>query len=892
MPSEQQTASLLGSVDWEGIQYNVRAFRQALDRGERPALEAYVSRENANRRAALIELIHEEMEVRISAGESFRLEAYLERFGDLQSEHAALRELFVAERDLRRRMMGASRANLTGNVEHAECAAPPPVRIGRYELGEVIGRGAFGVVHRAWDTTLNRAVALKRPRAGVLEAPGAVERFVREAQSAAALRHPHIVPVFDSGQSGGEPYLVSALVEGRDLAGELADRRPGYRKAAEWVAALAEALEHAHRSGVIHRDVKPSNVLIDRNSQVYLTDFGLAKSLGANATLTIDGRVIGTPAYMAPEQAQGEKTVVDARADVYGLGVIFYELLSGCRPFVGSDQMVLVRIQLEDPRPPRGLDAAIPPDLETVCLKAMAKEPGRRYSSAADFAADLRRHLRGEPVLARPVGRFGSLWRKCRRRPLLSGMAASLVLAVVAGTAGVTWQWRRAEFQRRRAVEALQHGSQALAALVPLFDPAVDAPARARREREVLPSALLEYFRNSIQHQLRSDPELRGPLTSITMSVMGLLRRIAPSDEVLRAWQEARPTFEGILRDDPTDLVVRDSFARGLGFEGLLLAEAGRLEEGGARLREANSQWQTYVALKESESIADRDCRSELDAWIGCLLDLASVEVRRGRKAEAHGRLRQALALADRVFQEQPGSEPARRNLAIVCSRLARHSRDDPPDEAISLWRRASDLIEPIAIAKPADYGVQEQLGNDLYCLGGLEDRLNRADEALADFRCAAAVYEWLVRAKPDDVANRCQLATSAHVIGRLLVDSGRSTDAIEPYRRAIEHREWLARNDPSSVRWQSDCSGSWFRLGEAFENLGRSTAAVEAYQKSVVFQRQVCARAQGENVHRTLLEDRIRKLFSLRVTLGQSAEATALARDRKEHVSAIEEGQ
>ena len=170
-------------------------------------------------------------------------------------------------------------------------------------------------------------------------------------------------------------------------------------------------------------------------------------------TLTIDGQVIGTPAYMAPEQARGEKAIVDVRTDVYGLGVILYELLTGSRPFVGSDQMVLVRIQAEDPRAPRGLDAAIPADLETVCLKAMAKEPGRRYASAADLAADLRRYLRGEPVLARPVGRLGTLWRRCRRRPLLSGLAASLVLAVVAGMAGVTWQWRRAEFQRRRAVE-------------------------------------------------------------------------------------------------------------------------------------------------------------------------------------------------------------------------------------------------------------------------------------------------------------------------------------------------------------------------------------------------------------------------------------------------------
>jgi tetratricopeptide (TPR) repeat protein len=430
---------------------------------------------------------------------------------------------------------------------------------------------------------------------------------------------------------------------------------------------------------------------------------------------------------------------------------------------------------------------------------------------------------------------------------LLSGLAASLALVVVAGTAGVTWQWQRAEFQRRRAVDAMQHGSRTLAALLPLFDPGIDAKDRARREREVLPTALLDYYRSSIQHQLDTDPELRAPLSSMTMSVMLLLSRNAPRADALRTWQEARTTFEGLIRDDPTNPVVQECAARCLTSEGMLLVESGRLAEGEARLSQASARWQAYVALQEGDPAADLNCQAGRDAWTVCLIELGPVEFRLGRKAQALDCLRQARALAEVRLGGQSGSEHARRQLAHVCSRLAPLASDLQPREAISLWQRAIDLIEPIAVEKPADHDLQDALASNIYRLGGLEDRLDLVDDALADLRRAAAIYERLLQAKPDDIAHRCQLATSNHVIGRLLADSGCSKDAIEPYRSAIAHRERLVLDQPQKPRWHDDCAGTWYRLGEALKNLGHDAEADEAFEKSKDYKRQAHALKPGE---------------------------------------------
>ncbi len=415
MRREDDLDTMLDGPVWDELQATVARFRAAMARGDRPAIEAYLPADGAHRAVFLAELVHEELEHRARAGEAVSVESYLDRFEELRSSSLFARGLDEA----------VSFWRAPGQPLHPESSVRrDPASIGRYELGEVIGRGAFGVVHRAYDATLRRTVALKRARPGAVETPEAVERFLREARAAAGLRHPGIVPIHDAGQADGEVYLVSDLIEGRNLADELAVRRPGFRLSSGWIAALAEALEHAHSLGLIHRDVKPSNVLIDAEDRVYLTDFGLAKSDGGDATLTADGQLIGTPAYMAPEQAESGPRSVDARTDVYSLGVILYELLTGSRPFAGAGAMLLARIREEDPRPPRRLDGTIPRDLETICLKCLRKAPRDRYATAGALADDLRRYLAGRPIVARPVPAWERAAKWARRRPATAALGA------------------------------------------------------------------------------------------------------------------------------------------------------------------------------------------------------------------------------------------------------------------------------------------------------------------------------------------------------------------------------------------------------------------------------------------------------------------------------------
>jgi serine/threonine protein kinase len=652
-----------------------------------------------------------------------------------------------------------------------------------YEILDVLGRGAMGIVYKARQPGLKRIVALKMILSGDLAGTHERLRFRSEAEVIARLQHPNIVQIFEIGEDSDRPFFSMEFVEGTSLSKSIAATPQPPREAARIVQTLAAAIQSAHSKNIIHRDIKPANILIAVDGTPKITDFGLAKSLEEHSGQTHSGTILGTPSYMSPEQAEGRVLDITPRSDIYSLGAVLYELLTGRAPFkAGSVLDTLQQVKTMEPVAPIQFAPTVPRDLETICLKCLQKDPARRYESAQALADDLGRFLAGEPILARPVSVPERLWRWCRRNPriaVLSGSIAAVVLAWASTTTilaiSIKQQKDNADKARAEALtnaEKAEHNAQIAIANEATAEANAELANKhaltAKREHQLLIGRMLTFGEN-LQKRLNT-------------------RRMGSGPEMIRA------------RDDLLQLLRETVVTLGKDLEGTDV-----------------SQFATASAYQQ----------------IGDLL------VRLGQGREALVQFRKAYDAVKYVADRQPDNDVARANLASILDRLGTISLDllGDPKEALKLHRQAFDLLQEV-VEHPRS-GFYTEADNKrlpaftLMHLGKTHLATGELHEAARCFEDALKLREAWLKLIPKATSIESFICETHMWLG---VTAGRLGDTKKTsleFGKCVENCESLASRFPKNISYKSDLAQIYGFLGDTQKQFGQLDEASKSYQKS-----------------------------------------------------------
>jgi eukaryotic-like serine/threonine-protein kinase len=807
--------------------------RRGWRRGDHATVETYLERqpELNSDPDTILDLIYNEIVLRAEVGETPRLEEYLRRFPHLAEP---LRLQFELEGALCPEPLPQSDGGAT-----AQSGFPPPSSAVRpdipgYEILGELGRGGMGVVYKARQVRLNRVVALKMILAGDYASPEAAVRFLGEAESVARLHHPHIVQVHAFGDCEGRPYFEMEYVAG----GSLADRLDGTpwpaREAARLIETLARAIHEVHRLAIVHRDLKPANILMTADGKPKVADFGLAKWLDVESGLTRTDHVLGSPSYMAPEQTEGRAFPVGAASDVYSLGVILYELLTGRPPFKAATVLeTLEQVKSAEPVSPARLRPGLPRDLETICLKCLRKEPARRYPGADHLAEDLRRFGAGESILARPVGAAERTWRWCQREPALAALAAALV----AGFLGVATQWWRAERHLRREVaagRALQDARRRSQERFQLGMGAVDGYSALAGKEELLKDPrlaglrkrllgrALEFYKG-LQASLEADPapQARSQLAAAYNRVGSIQTEIGSKAEALASHRRALTLWEALADDDPANPDTRSGAARSHTYVGILLRATRRPDEA---LRSYENGLAIAQSLARDHPTIAR-YKGEL-AW--CLSNIGTVQAESGRADEAIRSQESALAIREGLVRDDPADPQLQRDLAWCQNDLGiAHEAAGRPAEALTSHRQALALWEALAGDDPTNPDTRSNIARSHTFVGILSRAAGHPDEAMPSFERALAIEQALAREHPAVARYKEELAWCLNNIGAIQAGSGRADESIRSQESALAIREALARDDTADFEHLSGLARYQRDLGMAHEAAGHPAEAL-----------------------------------------------------------------